>query len=87
MSGKSEAQVDHVEDVKRRTAKRKSAVVLDLIKGKSLLPQPVVLNTVPGYTVGLAPAISGPFSALTRRSAGVFTPRFLAFCPTGHLPS
>ena len=29
-----EAQVEHVEDVKRWTAKRKSAVVLDLMKGK-----------------------------------------------------
>ena len=35
MSEKNDAQVEHVEDVKRWTAKRKSAVVLDLIKGKT----------------------------------------------------
>ncbi len=35
MSQKNEAQVEHVEDVKRWTAKRKSDVVLDLIKGKT----------------------------------------------------
>ena len=35
MTESKEAQVEQVEDVKRWTAKRKSAVVLDLIKGKA----------------------------------------------------
>ena len=35
MAESKEAQVAQVEDVKRWTAKRKSAVVLDLIKGKT----------------------------------------------------
>ncbi len=35
MAESKEAQVKQVEDVKRWTAKRKSAVVLDLIKGKT----------------------------------------------------
>ncbi len=35
MTESKEAQVARVEDVKRWTAKRKSAVVLDLIKGKT----------------------------------------------------
>ncbi len=35
MTESKEAQVEQVEDVKRWTAKRKSAVVLDLIKGKT----------------------------------------------------
>ena len=35
MAESKEAQVEQVEDVKRWTAKRKSAVVLDLIKGKA----------------------------------------------------
>ncbi len=35
MTESKEAQVARVEDVKRWTAERKSAVVLDLIKGKT----------------------------------------------------
>ena len=35
MAESKEAQVEQVEDVKRWTAKRKSAVVLELIKGKT----------------------------------------------------
>ncbi len=35
MAESKEAQIEQVEDVKRWTAKRKSTVVLDLIKGKT----------------------------------------------------
>lgn len=55
MTESKEAPVAQVEDVKRWTAKRKSAVVLDLIKGKTTERPPIPRAVTTGHAAASAP--------------------------------